>query len=83
MAATPAIPVPGPAELINYSLAATNAASLAVNTSRTSYPEVGYRLAQAIPIGIVLCLIIFFSIAGNVLVCVAIFTDRTLRKVGH
>lgn len=34
-------------------------------------------------IGSLLGLIIFFSIAGNVLVCIAIYTDRRLRKMGN
>ncbi|CAH1396676.1 unnamed protein product [Nezara viridula] len=34
-------------------------------------------------IGIFLSLLIFLSIAGNILVCVAIYTDRGLRKIGN
>lgn len=28
-------------------------------------------------------ILIFFSVAGNVLVCVAIYTDRGLRRIGN
>lgn len=34
-------------------------------------------------VGILLVLIIFLSISGNILVCVAIYTDRRLRKLGN
>ncbi|XP_073969889.1 dopamine receptor 1-like isoform X2 [Rhodnius prolixus] len=34
-------------------------------------------------IGIFLSILIFLSIAGNILVCVAIYTDRGLRKIGN
>ncbi|XP_063232237.1 dopamine receptor 1-like [Bacillus rossius redtenbacheri] len=34
-------------------------------------------------IGTFLSLIIFLSIAGNILVCVAIYTDRGLRRIGN
>nr|CAD7587968.1 unnamed protein product [Timema genevievae] len=34
-------------------------------------------------IGIFLSLVIFLSIAGNILVCVAIYTDRGLRRIGN
>ncbi|XP_024083615.1 dopamine receptor 1-like isoform X2 [Cimex lectularius] len=34
-------------------------------------------------IGIFLLVLIFLSIAGNILVCVAIYTDRGLRKIGN
>jgi dopamine D1-like receptor len=33
--------------------------------------------------GIFLSLVIFLSIAGNILVCVAIYTDRALRRIGN
>ncbi|XP_025834525.1 dopamine receptor 1 [Agrilus planipennis] len=34
-------------------------------------------------VGIFLSLLIFLSIAGNILVCVAIYTDRGLRRIGN
>ncbi|XP_064108452.1 dopamine receptor 1-like [Macrobrachium nipponense] len=34
-------------------------------------------------IGILLSLVIFLSIFGNVLVCLAVYTDRNLRKIGN
>ncbi|EFX86123.1 hypothetical protein DAPPUDRAFT_23898, partial [Daphnia pulex] len=34
-------------------------------------------------LGIFLAVIIFLSVAGNLLVCIAVYTDRTLRKVGN
>lgn len=33
--------------------------------------------------GVFLSLLIFLSIAGNVLVCLAIYTERTLRRIGN
>ncbi|TGZ48656.1 Dopamine receptor 1 [Temnothorax longispinosus] len=35
------------------------------------------------PAGLLLVILIFFSVAGNVLVCVAIYTDRGLRRIGN
>ena len=51
-------------------------------TEDSSFPE-HYSLVEKIAIGIVLGIIIFCSIAGNTLVCVAILTDRTLRKTSN
>ncbi|XP_037797895.1 dopamine receptor 1-like isoform X1 [Penaeus monodon] len=34
-------------------------------------------------LGIILSFVIFLSIFGNVLVCVAVYTDRNLRKIGN
>lgn len=33
--------------------------------------------------GIFLSLLIFLSIAGNILVCLAIYTERSLRRIGN
>lgn len=33
--------------------------------------------------GIFLSLLIFMSVAGNILVCIAIYTDRGLRRIGN
>ncbi len=34
-------------------------------------------------VGSFLALLIFMSIAGNILVCVAIYTERSLRRIGN
>ena len=41
------------------------------------------RRISAISVGFLLVILIFFSVAGNVLVCVAIYTDRGLRRIGN
>lgn len=41
------------------------------------------RRISAISAGLLLVILIFFSVAGNVLVCVAIYTDRGLRRIGN
>lgn len=41
------------------------------------------EVAKKFFVGFVLSTIIFFSISGNILVCVAIYTDRQLRKLGN
>lgn len=33
--------------------------------------------------GVFLTLLIFLSVAGNILVCVAIYTERSLRRIGN
>lgn len=33
--------------------------------------------------GIFLSLLIFLSVAGNILVCIAIYTERSLRRIGN
>jgi len=33
--------------------------------------------------GSFLALLIFLSIAGNILVCIAIYTERSLRRIGN
>lgn len=33
--------------------------------------------------GFLLLILVFLSVAGNVLVCVAIYTDRGLRRIGN
>nr|ABB87183.1 type 1 dopamine receptor [Panulirus interruptus] len=40
-------------------------------------------VTQKVLIGIVLSSVIFLSIFGNGLVCVAVYTDRNLRKIGN
>lgn len=34
-------------------------------------------------LGTVLAVLIFLSVAGNILVCVAIYTERSLRRIGN
>ena len=34
-------------------------------------------------VGTFLALLIFLSVAGNILVCVAIYTERSLRRIGN
>lgn len=45
--------------------------------------ETPYSTAEQILIGIILSVMIFFAIAGNMLVIVAILTDRNLRKTSN
>ncbi|XP_075238312.1 dopamine receptor 1-like isoform X2 [Lycorma delicatula] len=57
------------------------------STTTTHLPEIAEDLdtlttLSLVPIGIFLCLLIFLSIAGNILVCLAIYTDRGLRRIG-
>ncbi|GBP91593.1 Dopamine receptor 1 [Eumeta japonica] len=40
-------------------------------------------LLSILVVGIFLSLLIFLSVAGNILVCVAIYTDRGLRRIGN
>lgn len=35
------------------------------------------------PIGVFLSVLIFLSVAGNILVCLAIYTERSLRRIGN
>ncbi|XP_014666036.1 PREDICTED: dopamine receptor 1-like [Priapulus caudatus] len=39
--------------------------------------------AFSIVMGVALALVIFFAIAGNLLVCVAVYSDRNLRKIAN
>lgn len=45
------------------------------------------KLLKSFPLphltGSFLALLIFLSIAGNILVCVAIYTERSLRRIGN
>lgn len=49
----------------------------------TDGPLTNYTLAEKVTIGIFLGFIIFCSIAGNILVIVAILTERSLRKASN
>lgn len=41
------------------------------------------NVAQKVVIGSFLCLTIFLSLAGNILVCIAVFTDRRLKRLSN
>ncbi|XP_075148740.1 dopamine 1-like receptor 1 [Haematobia irritans] len=45
-------------------------------------PEVE-SLVTLVVVGIFLSVLIFLSIAGNILVCLAIYTERSLRRIGN
>lgn len=66
----------------------TGAVTPAVNwTSNSSEipneDEVSANIANKVVIGTFLCLIIFLSLAGNILVCIAVFTDRRLKRLNN
>ncbi|XP_008552373.1 dopamine receptor 1 [Microplitis demolitor] len=46
-------------------------------------PEDALSLLSVLFVGFLLFVLIFLSVAGNVLVCVAIYTDRGLRRIGN
>uniref|UniRef100_A0A8D8QR96 Dopamine receptor 1 n=1 Tax=Cacopsylla melanoneura TaxID=428564 RepID=A0A8D8QR96_9HEMI len=46
-------------------------------------PPVDFHTLSLLIIGVFLSLLIFLSIAGNILVCAAIYTDRGLRRIGN
>ncbi|XP_043275602.1 dopamine receptor 1-like isoform X2 [Venturia canescens] len=46
-------------------------------------PEGAFSLLSLLLVGFLLFVLIFLSVAGNVLVCVAIYTDRGLRRIGN
>ncbi|KAG7190000.1 hypothetical protein KM043_006158 [Ampulex compressa] len=46
-------------------------------------PEDAFSLLPALLVGFLFLVLIFLSVAGNVLVCVAIYTDRGLRRIGN
>lgn len=56
--------------------------SLITNSTESPSAEPS-SIALKILVGAILCLIIFLSITGNILVCIAICTDRRLRKLGN
>lgn len=66
---------------MNYSARPLNASQYEVSASTGELAK--YSLPEAVGIGVVLALICFFSVAGNVLVVVAILTDRNLRKTSN
>ncbi|XP_070063134.1 dopamine receptor 1 isoform X3 [Drosophila virilis] len=40
-------------------------------------------LVSIVVVGVFLSLLIFLSVAGNILVCLAIYTERSLRRIGN
>lgn len=64
--------------------AITTAANVTTNTSGSPGEEdLTDNLTNRIVIGTFLCLIIFLSLVGNVLVCIAVFTDRRLKRLNN
>lgn len=55
----------------------TNEESALSTSEEDGFPFTKYA------IGVILVIIIILSIAGNLLVCLAIYTDRRLRKLGN
>lgn len=75
----------------NFSLGNASAGSTVYRVNTPSYanastndtvadPADGHSLAESIMIGTVLTLFIIIAIVGNILVCIAVFTDRHLRR---
>ncbi|XP_008207132.1 dopamine receptor 1 isoform X2 [Nasonia vitripennis] len=52
-------------------------------TDGEELPDVALSLLSQLLVGLLLLLLIFLSVAGNVLVIVAICTDRALRRIGN
>ncbi|XP_033327702.1 dopamine receptor, D1 isoform X2 [Megalopta genalis] len=46
-------------------------------------PEDASSLLSVLLVGFLFLVLIFLSVAGNILVCVAIYTDRGLRRIGN
>ncbi|PSN42062.1 Dopamine receptor 1, partial [Blattella germanica] len=65
----------------------TDLSSTVVTSNSTGEEEEGEPDAlttlSVVFVGIFLSLLIFLSIAGNILVCVAIYTERSLRRIGN
>lgn len=59
----------------------TNGNNLSGSTELEHDPP--YTLAESIIIGTILSLVIILAIAGNILVCVAVFTDRRLKHLNN
>ncbi|XP_076367307.1 dopamine receptor 1-like [Tachypleus tridentatus] len=53
------------------------------NQNNVDVEQESTDLAIKCLVGVFLSLIIFFSITGNILVCLAIYSDRHLRKIGN
>ncbi|XP_046435776.1 dopamine receptor 1-like isoform X1 [Neodiprion virginianus] len=52
-------------------------------TDGDEVPENTFSLLSVILVGLLLFILFFLSVAGNILVCVAIYTDRGLRRIGN
>ncbi|KAK3590067.1 hypothetical protein CHS0354_041106 [Potamilus streckersoni] len=64
----------------------TYAGNFTTNNSTSADPEdshFGYSIAERVIIGIILVTIIFLAISGNILVCIAVFTDRRLKHLNN
>ncbi|CAD5111574.1 DgyrCDS873 [Dimorphilus gyrociliatus] len=57
--------------------------NISENSNLTLNEDAGYPLGVQILIGLVLAAIICLSLIGNTVVCVAILTERNLRKAGN
>lgn len=62
----------------NYTIIST-----ANGSNDTEDDGAAYSLAESIIIGTILSLFIILAIAGNILVCVAVFTDRRLKHLNN
>ncbi|XP_045189650.2 dopamine receptor 1-like [Mercenaria mercenaria] len=61
----------------------TASANSSTNSSDSSGDGVEENVTNKVVIGTFLCLIIFLSLAGNILVCIAVFTDRRLKRLNN
>ncbi|KAL3864424.1 hypothetical protein ACJMK2_006108 [Sinanodonta woodiana] len=73
-----------------FSTSTTDSVTYAGNFTTTNYtsatpedPYFGYSVAERVIIGIILVTIIFLAISGNILVCIAVFTDRRLKHLNN
>ncbi|CAG2208947.1 dopamine receptor 1-like [Mytilus edulis] len=67
----------------NYTIFDTiNSTNVSNNTNEEATGS-GYQLAEKIIIGTILSLFIILAIVGNILVCVAVFTDRRLKHLNN
>lgn len=57
----------------------------ATGSSNWIYKTNSFKMSFTPPYipGIFLSLLIFLSVAGNILVCIAIYTERSLRRIGN
>ncbi|KAL4232331.1 Serpentine type 7TM GPCR chemoreceptor Srsx [Mactra antiquata] len=73
-------------ETAKTTVAAASVTSVNFSTNATepgNVEETADNVANKVIIGIFLGLIIFLSLAGNVLVCIAVFTDRRLKRLNN
>ncbi|GAU91278.1 hypothetical protein RvY_03565 [Ramazzottius varieornatus] len=67
----------------NLSLSSTTAAVPPLNYDDDSAAAVNQSIAAQIVIAFLLTVFILVAITGNILVCIAIYTDRNLRHIGN